>query len=151
MTTKNITAICLFLITIGCGQADKTNNPEDLKQELKTVEQSFSDASAQKGFYQAMLDFAADDILKFNSGDTVLHDINFIKGIVKKYPEGTKPPYTITWKAEKIDVAASGDLGYTYGWYKMVSTDSLGNEQVQKGLYKSVWKKINGVWKLVMD
>ncbi|ANH82085.1 hypothetical protein A8C56_14875 [Niabella ginsenosidivorans] len=146
---KHISIICL--LTISCHQALKNSSAESLKQELQAVEQAFSDASAQKGFYPAMLDVAADDIALFDSGDTVLHDMAFIKENVRKYPDGTRPPFTITWKAEKIEVAASGDLGYTYGWYTMTIKDSQGRDKTTKGLYNSVWKKINGVWKLVMD
>jgi len=143
---KPISIICLCLLATGCRQAGSTEN---LKQELNAAEQAFSDASAQKGFYPAMLDVAADDIALFNSGDTVLRGMAFIKENIRKYPDGKKS--TLTWKAEKIDVAASGDLGYTYGWYTLTVKDSLGRDKISKGLYNSVWKKINGVWKLVMD
>ncbi len=148
---KHISIICLCLLATACRQALKNNNAENLKQELQAVEQAFSDASAQKGFYSAMLDVAADDIALFDSGDTLIRGMAFIRENIRKYPDGTKPPFTLTWKAEKIDVAASGDLGYTYGWYKMTVKDSLGRDKITKGLYNSVWKKINGVWKLVMD
>ena len=148
---KNLTVIALLFLTISCGQTSKTSNIEELKQELKAAEQSFSNASAQKGFYHAMLDVAADDIALFDNGDTTVHSIDFIKNKIAKFPDGTKAPFKITWEAEKIDVAASGDLGYTYGWFTMTQKDSLGNDKITKGLYSSVWKKINGTWKLVMD
>ena len=148
---RNIPVICLLLLAIGCGQSPQTSNPEKLQQELKAVEQSFSAASAKKGFYHAMLDVAADDIALFSTGDTVVRDISFIREKISKYPDGTKAPFKITWEAEKIDVAASGDLGYTYGWFTMTEKDSSGNEKISRGLYSSVWKKINGEWKLVMD
>lgn len=148
---KSRSFICLLLLVVGCGQAPQTNNPEILKQELKAVEQSFSAASVKKGFYHAMLDVAADEIALFNTGDTVVRGINFIKKKINQYPDGTKAPFNITWEAEKVDVAASGDLGYTYGWFTITTKDSLGNEKISKGLYNSVWKKINGEWRLVMD
>lgn len=146
---KHISIICLCLLATGCRQAGSIEN---LKQELNAAEQAFSDASAEKGFYPAMLEVAADDIALFDSGDTVLHGMDFIKENVRKYPYNKESPRTtITWKAEKIDVAASGDLGYTYGWYTINLKDSLGRDKTSKGLYNSVWKKINGEWKLVMD
>lgn len=148
---KNIAIIYLFLFAIGCSRGITMHHPEKLKQELKDAEQSFSNASAQKGFYHAMLDVAADEIALFNDGDTILHNIDFIKKSIAKYPNGTKAPFKITWEAKKIDVAASGDLGYTYGWFILTRKDSLGNEKITKGLYSSVWKKINGTWRLVMD
>lgn len=148
---KHISIICMCLLTISCQLTLKNSSVESLKQELQAAEQAFSDASAQKGFYPAMLDVAADDIALFDSGDTVIRGMAFIKNNVRKYPNGTKPPFTLIWKAEKTDVAASGDLGYTCGWYTMTIKDSLGRDKTIKGLYNSVWKKVNGVWKLVMD
>ncbi|MCW5911554.1 MAG: nuclear transport factor 2 family protein [Cyclobacteriaceae bacterium] len=141
----------LLLFVFACKQPANTVSIEDLKKELEAVEQAFSDSSFKKGFYHAMLDFAADEIVLFEPGDTVIHRLDFIKEKVSKYPEGKRPPYTLTWKAEKVDVASSGDLGYTYGWYKSVRTDSLGKEKIQKGLYNSIWKKIDERWRLVMD
>ncbi len=148
---KHISIICLCLLATACQQALKNSNAENLKLELLAAEQAFSDASAQKGFYPAMLDVAADDIALFDSGDTVLRGMAFIKNNARKYQDGKKQPFVITWTAEKIDVAASGDLGYTCGWYTMTIKDSLGRDKTIKGLYNSVWKKVNGVWKLVMD
>lgn len=147
---KYIFAFPLALL-LACTHADKAANIEDLKAELAATEQAFSDSSQKKGFYHAMLDFAAADIVLFSSGDTVLNGIDFIKEQVSKYPDGQKPPSVITWRPERVDVAASGDLGYTYGWYQSLRTDSSGHEKTQRGLYNSVWKKTNGQWKLVMD
>ncbi|PUZ27685.1 Ketosteroid isomerase homolog [Chitinophaga costaii] len=148
---KHIFIICLCLLTISCHLTLKKGGTESLKKELQAAEQAFSDASAQKGFYNAMLDVAANDIALFDTGDTVIRGMDFIKENIRKYPNGTKPPFSLTWKVEKTDVATSGDMGYTYGWYKMIVKDSLGRDKITKGLYNSVWKKINGVWKLVMD
>lgn len=59
---------------------------------------------------------------------------------------------SLEWKPDFVDVAASGDLGYTYGKYTYTSIDSAGNELVSKGVFHTVWKRQpNGSWKFVWD
>jgi ketosteroid isomerase-like protein len=98
-----------------------------------------------------MLDMAAKDVVMFNSGDAIIKDIRFIKERIASLPPGQKPRATLTWKPEKGEVSSSGDLGYTYGWHKQIVKDSTGKEIVKKGLYSTIWRKVDADWKLVMD
>ena len=52
----------------------------------------------------------------------------------------------LSWEPIGGDVATSGELGYTYGIYEL--KDSV---NVQKGSYVTIWKKVNGKWKFVLD
>ena len=61
------------------------------------------------------------------------------------------PGFNLTWKATRADVAASGDLGYTTGTYEMTMNNPAGSPAVDKGKYQTVWKKIDGAWKVVVD
>ena len=55
--------------------------------------------------------------------------------------------YTLTWNPGGGELAASADLGYTYGVYKLEMRDS-----VLRGTYVSIWKKQkDGRWKFVLD
>jgi ketosteroid isomerase-like protein len=56
------------------------------------------------------------------------------------------------WKATKVEVASSGDLGYVTGTYELSETDASGRPMVDKGKYLEVWKKQpDGSWKCVVD
>jgi len=58
----------------------------------------------------------------------------------------------LTWKPVYADMAASGDLGYTYGTFEFRSRDKDGKLTVEYGKYVSIWKKQkDGSWKVVMD
>lgn len=46
---------------------------------------------------------------------------------------------------------AFADLGYTYGHYTYTTVDSTGKRIIYKGIFHSVWKKRDGVWKFVWD
>ena len=51
--------------------------------------------------------------------------------------------------AETI-VSSSGDMGFTYGTVNIVKQDA-GQQKTSNGNYLRIWKKENGVWKIVMD
>ena len=58
----------------------------------------------------------------------------------------------LTWKADFVDVSASGDLGYTYGEYTYTYKDEAGNTLSEKGIFHTVWKRQkNGDWRFVWD
>lgn len=54
----------------------------------------------------------------------------------------------ITWQPIGGDVSRAGDLGYTHGTYEV--TDDAKNV-IEKGSYVRIWKKRNGMWRIVMD
>jgi len=55
---------------------------------------------------------------------------------------------TIRWKPIGGDVSLAGDLGYTHGTYQV--TDDTKNV-IETGSYVRIWKKRNGMWRIVMD
>jgi uncharacterized protein (TIGR02246 family) len=62
------------------------------------------------------------------------------------------PGFNVTWKANKADVGASADLGYTLGTYELTTNDAAGKPVTSVGKYVTVWKKQDdGQWKVVAD
>jgi ketosteroid isomerase-like protein len=61
------------------------------------------------------------------------------------------PGFDITWKATRAGVAASGDLGYTVGTYAITMNNPAGSPMTEKGNYVTLWKKVDGVWKVIED
>jgi ketosteroid isomerase-like protein len=60
--------------------------------------------------------------------------------------------YHITWHPNKVEVAQSGDLGYTSGSYEMSFREPSGKLFLDKGKYLMVWKKqMDGAWKVLFD
>jgi ketosteroid isomerase-like protein len=58
--------------------------------------------------------------------------------------------YTLTWEPEFESVAQSGELGYTYGTYRV--TDKLAKRLLEEGTYTTIWRKnAQGEWKAVLD
>lgn len=55
------------------------------------------------------------------------------------------PDFSYGWSIEVVEVAASGDLAYARGTYRITSPF----EEV--GKYLSIWKRIGGEWKVIAE
>ena len=65
----------------------------------------------------------------------------------------TDPNLKLTFAADRVDVASSGDLAYSRGHYAITTTDAKTNKPVDsQGSYLTVYKKqADGSWKAVED
>ena len=60
--------------------------------------------------------------------------------------------FSISWKTDHAEVAASGDLGFTAGTYEDSFRGPDGQMVNEKGKYLCVWKKqADGTWKAMHD
>jgi ketosteroid isomerase-like protein len=58
----------------------------------------------------------------------------------------------LKWRPLQIEVASSGDLGYSIGEYERIGKDSSGNPATATGNYVSIWRKQpDGKWRIVLD
>jgi len=121
---------------------------EDYKKEIFEAEKAFAKLAKEKGLKVAFTTFA--------SGEAVLHRENKIikgkKAIEEYFEKQTLKKVQLEWTPDFIDVAASGDLAYTYGPYKFEGTDEAGEKIKSTGIFHTVWKKeANGEWRYVWD
>lgn len=92
-------------------------------------------------------------LLKYLAADGRLHRDGLFpftdaKAIRSLFNAGETLRYA--WTPIKADIAASGDLGYTYGSYEARSADP--NFPIQKGYYLRVWRRDGkGRWAIVAD
>jgi uncharacterized protein (TIGR02246 family) len=62
------------------------------------------------------------------------------------------PGTTISWEANKVEVARSGELATIMGTYQLSMKDPQGNPVNDRGKFVEVWKKqADGKWKVVAD
>ena len=139
----------IFLLLISaCKRSEKTDDLENWKAEIITVEKAFNDMAQEKGLEKAFEFYAAKD-------GVIRRGKNIIKGkqaIGNWYKEDVKPNETLSWIPTFVDVSASGDMAFTYGDYTFSYLDSLGNKKVSKGIFHTVWKRQkDGSWRSVSD
>jgi ketosteroid isomerase-like protein len=132
---------CLLYLS-SCTQKNE-DRTEQLKQELVNADLAMSDLATKDGFFRALNHNAAEDFVKLNEGTHPVVGKKEFEEIFKDKP-GTK---SLTWVPVKADVSQSGDLGYTWGNWKMVLKDTT-----VYGNYFTVWKKQeDGSWKMTLD
>jgi ketosteroid isomerase-like protein len=115
---------------------------------LRQLEADFMKATAERGS-QGYMSFYADDAAELPNGEDMLQGK---ENIAKTMGFLDDKNNHLTWAPVRADMAASGDLGYTYGTYEFRSKDKDGKPTVEHGKYASIWKKQkDGSWKVVMD
>lgn len=60
------------------------------------------------------------------------------------------PDATIEWATGSVHVAASGDLAYELGVWT-TDPDGLDDPDAETGEFLTVWRKVDGQWKVVAD
>lgn len=60
--------------------------------------------------------------------------------------------FILTWEPSFAEVSKSGDLGYTYGTFRVSMDSPEGIKVSREGTYVTIWKKNDkGEWKFVLD
>jgi ketosteroid isomerase-like protein len=137
--------IILLLVFSACKakEPEEVNTAREALQEIQQTDIDFSNFSKEHGLRKAFLQYIDDDGILMRDNAMPFVGANAIDYIASRNDSSI----LLTWEPRGGDVAASGDLGYTYGVYEM--KDSV---NVQKGTYVTIWKKQpDGKWKFVLD
>jgi ketosteroid isomerase-like protein len=142
--TKKLAVVLFLLGLFAASSLAQDKSPAGSALLLK-LEADFARAVAEHG-HQAFVTYFADEGVELDDGG----------GITSREAIGKQPPWpegtSLTWTPVKADMAASGDLGYTYGNYVFKSRSKEGKIETNYGKYMSVWKKQkDGSWKVVVD
>jgi len=121
----------------------KVIDVDQARMALLNEEREFSKASADLGAAEAFL-------LKADVGVRVYRE-NQLPFLGRS--AGAKamyPPTTIwAWTPVFADVSRAGDLAYTYGTYEL--RDKKSGTISEGGNYARVWKRVSGMWRVVID
>lgn len=138
-----------IIISVGCKNRTFMVGKEKNKQEIIQAERDFARMVKEQGM-QAGFSFFADSNAVIRRGNETL--IKGKKEIEENYGNPRYKDVVLEWEADFVDVAASGDLGYTYGHYTFEAKDSTGNPIKTTGTFHTVWKRqSDGSWKYVWD
>lgn len=124
----------------------------DLEQERDSLLQQdlrFADVAYAEGVAEAYRRFMAEDAIQLPDGDLAIDGRDAIYANMLAITEGLE--FSLTWEPIKAEVAASGDLGYTWGIYYYESLDEIGAPFVAEGKYVYLWRKNGGRWELILD
>ena len=135
------------LINSSCDFSEKNNdetvNPNN--ESLLKADNDFAALSAEKGLREAYLENIDSNGVLLRPNQLPIAGADAVDFIIGLKDTG----YTMLWKPSNAMVAASGDMGFTYGVYEIKS--SLIDTSLY-GTYISIWKKqSDGKWKFVLQ
>jgi uncharacterized protein (TIGR02246 family) len=95
--------------------------------------------------------YYADDAVLMTPGMEAVHGKDAIRSGLKEML--ADPALSLTFQASKVEVAKSGDIGYTEGTYKLTVTDPATHKPISDhGNYVTTFRKqADGSWKAVTD
>ena len=135
----------LFVITVSCRWS---SDVETAKQEILETEKAFKEMAFEKGLAEAFYFFADENAVIMRGNDSLIFGKENIRNF---YDSNADPNATLIWTPDFVEVSDCGTLGYTYGGYIFsIQDDSAGGAE-QTGIYHTVWKKQNNVWRYVWD
>ena len=116
---------------------------------LRKLDDEWSKAAGASDV-EKTVSYYTDDALVMPPNSPVLQGKEAARGMWKAM--FSMPGYGGGWKATKVEVSRSGDMGWVTGNYEITETDASGKPMTDKGKYLEVWKKqADGSWKCVAD
>jgi ketosteroid isomerase-like protein len=133
-----------FAATAVCLAADTK-----IEQALRDTDAQWSKAAGSKDLDKTVSYYSADaNVMPPNTSAATT------KEAIRKIWQDllASPGVTISWKATKVEVAKSGDIGFVSGTYELSVNDASGKAVPDRGKYLEVWEKqADGKWKCGSD
>lgn len=145
--------LALAVILAGCKQAAPPPAPDTHDADVKAIRDL--DAATMQAIAAKDLDkivaFYADDASGLYADLPVLNGVAAIKALWK--PLLADKNFSVTWASDKVEIAKSGDLGYSQGSLTQTMTDPKTKKVLTvKGKYVTVYEKqADGRWKAIAD
>lgn len=144
----------LFFLIACDGLSDKSVsepaiNLEQERENLLQQDLRFAEVAYTEGVAEAYRRFMAEDAIQLPDGGLAIGGRDAIYKELSAITEGVD--FSLTWEPLEVEVAASGDLGFTWGIYYFESLDELGAPYVAEGKYVYLWRKNAGRWELILD
>ena len=144
MLNKFFRLLIIVIITAsftGC-PTSQMNKEAAWENEILKTDKEFSKASSKLGMKKAFIEYMDDDGILLRPNHPPIIGANAIEYLT----EINDSSYTLTWEPSSAQVSISGDLGYSYGIYKLELQDTT-----LHGTYVSIWKQKDGKWKFILD
>lgn len=112
-------------------------------QQLIDADKAFNEMAQKEGTGKAFIAYAAGDPVLIRPGNMpIIGRTEFVEAFSKVTGSA------LSWEPLRAEIAASQDLGYTFGRYTLRDGETIKTH----GVYVTVWKKQpDGSWKFVLD
>lgn len=146
---SKVTLLALVCGLCACAPPKAADPRPAAEAAIRTLDEQWS-ATAGKNDVDATVAYYADDAVLLPPNTAIATDR---KAIRDSWAGMLGPNTAVSWKATKVEVAQSGELGYLYGTYDLTIKDPKGGPAItDKGKILEVWKKqADGQWKCIVD
>ncbi len=147
ITLTLATALAVSFMT-NCSSAPKDTRAAD-EAAIRAASAAWSAAAQAKDIDKSM-SFYTDDAMQASQDAPVIQGKAALREGWQKMFQFDGPG--LSFAAQTVNVAKSGDLATEYGTYLLETADKNGKFTDQKGKYLVVWKKqADGTWKATME
>lgn len=140
--------VCAVTV-VSCQSPYKANAKEDMtvatKVDMMDADREFSLLSEKKGLRTAYAEFIDSNGVLLRPGYKPMDGADALDYIL----QSNDSSFIMTWEPKEASLAASGDLGYTYGVYSLKPRAA---DTIIYGSYVTIWRKQpDGKWKFVLQ
>ena len=144
-------AVSVFLFSAAAAGCAAGSNPAiDLAAEetaIRAIDQQMLAAANARDAAAFSAVFAPDGALLFPNQPAAI-GTEAIRAVVQR--DFAVPDFAVTWTAEEYRLAASGDLATSRGTYYLSLSTPDGPFEDQ-GKFLTVWRKVDGAWRVAAD
>jgi len=146
MKTYKLGSALFLVCLIGCNE--KKVNTESEGQKVMQLSRDWSKLAATDSL-ERNLSYWADDAVYMFPGQPSLVGKQAIRQMVEKSMK--IPGFRVSWEPISVSVSESGDMAYLLEKSQITVNDSLGKPKTEYNKAISIWKKVNGDWKNVVQ
>jgi ketosteroid isomerase-like protein len=140
---------CIVLLSFTFVGTAAAQAKSAIEKAIRDLDAQWSTAAGTKNLDKTVSYYSADAIVMPPNASAAM-----TKEAIRKVWQDllASPGLAISWKATKVEVARSGDIGFVSGTYELTMNDPSGKQVNDRGKYVEVWKKqADGKSKVVAD
>jgi uncharacterized protein (TIGR02246 family) len=141
----------LVLSAAGAAACQPATPTVDKAAEAEAVQQVSANwlQAAKDRDVDAVMALVAPDAVFFSAGEEPAQGADAIRsGIEEEW--STTPDFSLDWETTSVQVSDAGDMAWERGTWTY-DPDGMGEAQPMHGAYLTVYKRIDGAWKVVSD
>lgn len=148
-TREALTVLALGSVALSCGPNPDLETRAADGAAIRAADISWSN-TYEAGDVDAVVSYYTDDAVVMVPNRPKVVGKQAARELIRS--QFQTPGYSGKWQPEQVEVAQSGDLGYSRGHYSATWTSSDGTPITDTGKYIVIWKKQpDDDWKVAVD
>jgi ketosteroid isomerase-like protein len=139
--------VILLCFATGCGAGADASAE---RAALLETDRAWSAAAASGAGVDEIVSYWSAEAVVIPPGAPALRGLDEIRDYISG--ASSIPGFSVSWTPEGAELAASGDLGYTYGTNRFTFENGAGQLTTATGRYLTTWRKQpDGSWKCTYE